>query len=246
MKRILTILICMLAAAVIIAATSLRSFASGDRIVARGINVNANRLFDIKVGVKSSKALSAGTFKLRYDVSKYEFRSLKTEAVSCEAKASDNNGIVRIVFLCENGLRLDNTPLLFSVKFKKLNEESGSVKISASDFVDENVKSFSPPSGIKCTITSPKGSYTESLVTKRSGKRTFGSGYKYASSQRKTKSSGTVSSGSVDDGEEIETFYEPYTAAKRGIAPEFIYASIAFVAAVIVIVYAYQRKKNKF
>lgn len=111
-----------------------------------------NRLFDVPVYFNTSKPLSAATFSVRYNPDKAVFRKAVSNVSESTVKCSDKNGVVKAVFICPNGVKLNKNSLLLVFRFKAVNSGNSEIKITADDCVDSDVKNFTPPKAVSCIV----------------------------------------------------------------------------------------------
>lgn len=128
------------------------AYAAGERIVTSDVKVKTDRLFEVKVGFKSSRTITAARFTLTYNKNDIEARKPVCNLSRAQVRFVDKNGSTDIIFLCADGVKCSEFPTLFSMKYKKINGNNTSVKIKASDCVDGNLKNFTPPAYAVCNV----------------------------------------------------------------------------------------------
>lgn len=158
-----------------------------DSIVTENVTAQKNRLFDVNVAVDSHKTISAATFIIKYDSSKLAWRGGKTELSDSLVKYRNKDNQVKLIFLCADGIALDKSKTLFSVKFKALDYGESKINISATDCVSNNLKNIGEFKG------------TSSCVSVKSQNGISSSGYqkgnsvgKYEQSSASTETSNAV------------------------------------------------------
>lgn len=144
MKRIISM---MLTIFVLLAVTIPVSAKSTVELKVTDATVYAGEEFELKVFISDNSKLSGAVIDLEYDASKLEYVSAEKGAIIDEdamisIKNTPNN--VRFTYLSPDSA-IDSEGILFSVKFKALENAEGesSVKItipSAGDFVSENLE----------------------------------------------------------------------------------------------------------
>ena len=148
-----------------------------DSIVTENVTAQKNRLFDVNVAVDSHKIISAATFIIKYDSSKLAWRGGKTELSNSLVKYRNKDNQVKLIFLCADGIALDKSKTLFSVKFKALDYGESKINISATDCVSNNLKNIEEFKG------------TSSCVSVKSQNGNSGSGYQRGNSVEKQEKS---------------------------------------------------------
>ena len=148
-----------------------------DSIVTENVTAQKNRLFDVNVAVDSDKIISAATFIIKYDSSKLAWREGKTELSNSLVKYRNKDNQVKLIFLCADGIALDKSKTLFSVKFKALDYGESKISISASDCVSNNLKNIEEFKG------------TSSCVSVKSQNGISSSGYQKGNSVEKQEKS---------------------------------------------------------
>ena len=148
-----------------------------DSIVTENVTAQKNRLFDVNVAVDSHKIISAATFIIKYDSSKLAWRGGKTELSNSLVKYRNKDNQVKLIFLCADGIALDKSKTLFSVKFKALDYGESKISISASDCVSNNLKNIEEFKG------------TSSCVSVKSQNGISSSGYQRGNSVEKQEKS---------------------------------------------------------
>lgn len=158
-----------------------------DSIVTENVTAYKNRLFDVSVAVDSHKTISAATFIIKYDSNKLAWRGGKTELSNSLIKYRNESNQVKLIFLCPNGVTLDKSKTLFSVKFKALDYGESKISISATDCVNNNLKNIEEfNSTSSCvSVKSPSGN-------SRSGYQKGNSAEKYEKSSVSTETSNAV------------------------------------------------------
>lgn len=165
MKRIIAFF-----AVLFLLVTPFSAYASYTKMSTDNINADNNRIFDVPVYMNSSKILTAATFTVKYNPSAVAFRKAGTTIPNAKVNYVDNNGTVKAVFLCSNGVKINKKSLIVSVKFKTLQAGRSDIVVSASDTVDLNAKNFTAPSSVKSTVT--VGGKTERIkYNRRTAKR---------------------------------------------------------------------------
>ncbi len=124
-----------------------------DSIVTENVTAQKNRLFDVNVAVDSHKIISAATFIIRYDSSKLAWRGGKTELSNSLVKYRNKDNQVKLIFLCADGIALDKSKTLFSVKFKALDYGESKINISATDCVSNNLKNIEEFKGTSSCVS---------------------------------------------------------------------------------------------
>ena len=229
--------------------------ASDDAIVTNDVEARSNRIFDVQVMMKSPKILSAASFELSYNVEKLSFREVKANAPVSKVRAYDDAGKTKVVFLCENGLKLGNAPLLFTVRYKLISDENAEIKIAASDCVDVKAKNFSLPTSATCKVTSIGGSVSGSSRSGTSGRSFSGSAKSKGKSLDGSKSKSIAeddnldSDDSGDDEYSGDGDYEKITTPSKDGNNAFLMIIFAImilvVAALILILNIFKLKYGK-
>ena len=124
-----------------------------DSIVTENVTAQKNRLFDVNVAVDSDKIISAATFIIKYDSSKLAWREGKTELSNSLVKYRNKDNQVKLIFLCADGIALDKSKTLFTVKFKALDYGESKISISASDCVSNNLKNIEEFKGTSSCVS---------------------------------------------------------------------------------------------
>ena len=148
-----------------------------DSIVTENVTAQKNRLFDVNVAVDSHKIISAATFIIKYDSSKLAWRGGKTELSNSLVKYRNKDNQVKLIFLCADGIALDKSKTLFTIKFKALDYGESKISISASDCVSNNLKNIEEFKG------------TSSCVSVKSQNGISSSGYQRGNSVEKQEKS---------------------------------------------------------
>lgn len=128
--------------------------AAGERIATSNVKVKNGRLFEVKIGVKSSRIITAARFTLTYNKNDIDVRQPVCNLSRAQVRFNDKNGSTEIIFLCSDGVKCSDFPTLFSMKYKKISDNNTSVKIKAYDCVDNNLKNFTPPASAVCKVYS--------------------------------------------------------------------------------------------
>lgn len=158
------------------------------------IEVAKGRLFTVDIAVKSDKTLTAASFKLSYDPNEIEVRSSECQIAGGRAKSADDKGETTAIFLYQNGIKLSDSPLLLTIKYKKTGDSDTSIKVTPYDFVDENVKNFTPPKAKTVKIkAATKASRGSSYYQSRSGRKKTVSKSSRAKSAVSSKEAATAS-----------------------------------------------------
>lgn len=140
-------------AAVILSLLSfISAFASDTVMYTEKLSAPLNRLFDVPIYIKSEKTLSAASFNIKYDSKKTAFRNALCDIENSKVKFKDENGFVKVIFLCESGVNLKKKSKLLYLRFKSIDTSSTAVTIAADDFVDSGAKTFTPPGQVVCKI----------------------------------------------------------------------------------------------
>lgn len=124
-----------------------------DSIVTENVTAQKNRLFDVNVAVDSHKIISAATFIIKYDSSKLAWRGGKTELSNSLVKYRNKDNQVKLIFLCADGIALDKSKTLFTVKFKALDYGESKISISAADCVSNNLKNIEEFKGTSSCVS---------------------------------------------------------------------------------------------
>ena len=124
-----------------------------DSIVTENVTAQKNRLFDVNVAVDSHKIISAATFIIKYDSSKLAWRGGKTELSNSLVKYRNKDNQVKLIFLCADGIALDKSKTLFTIKFKALDYGESKISISASDCVSNNLKNIEEFKGTSSCVS---------------------------------------------------------------------------------------------
>lgn len=132
--------------------SSISAYAAGECISSSDVKVKTDRLFEVKIGFKSKRTITAARFTLRYNASDIVARKPVCNLSRAKVKFVDKNGTTDIIFLCSSGVKCSEFPTLFTMKYKKLTDNNTKVTISASDCVDNNLKNFTPPKSAVCNI----------------------------------------------------------------------------------------------
>ena len=144
--------------------------AAGERIATSNVKVKTDRLFEVKIGIKSSRTITAARFTLTYNKNDIEARAPVCNLSRAQIKFVDKNGSTDIIFLCSDGVKCSDFPTLFSMKYKKISGNNTSVKIKASDCVDGNLKNFTPPASAVCNVYGDGKTASNGKSAKGSGK----------------------------------------------------------------------------
>lgn len=226
--------------------------ASDGAIVTNDVEARSNRIFDVQVMMKSPKILSAASFELSYNVDKLSFREVKANAPVSKVRAYDDAGKTKVVFLCENGLKLGNAPLLFTVRYKLISDENAEIKLTASDCVDVKVKNFSSPTSATCKVTSIGGSVSGSSRSGTSGRSFSGSAKSKVKSLEGSKSKSIAKDdnpNSDDSDDSGDDDYEKITTPSKDGNNAFLMIIFAImilvVAALILILNIFKLKYGK-
>lgn len=225
--------ILLLVLTMLITAQSFSAYASGSKIVTHDVDSNVDRLFSVEVGMSSSSVITAATFSFRYEKSVVEFREAKVNSSHCEVKAHDTKGRLKLIFLCESGLRLENAPLMFTLRFKLNKKVDTPIEISAFDCVNDKVKSFESPSPVVCKVN-----YTSSERS-ASGRKTrsiFGKSYKYKSTASKQNADNHSEEYIYEEDEEPTETYDVAPSVQRedsSLATMFFGIAIIIAAGLI-------------
>ncbi|MBQ7504247.1 MAG: hypothetical protein IJT79_02895 [Ruminococcus sp.] len=126
--------------------------AAGERITTSNVKVKTDRLFEVKIGFKSNRTITAARFTLTYNKNDIEAREPVCDLSRAQVRYVDKNGSTEIIFLCSDGVKCVDFPTLFSMKYKKISGSNTSVKITARDCVDGNLKNFTPPASALCNV----------------------------------------------------------------------------------------------
>ena len=124
-----------------------------DSIVTENVTAYKNRLFDVNVAVDSDKIISAATFIIKYDSSKLAWRGGKTELSDSLVKYRNKDNQIKLIFLCADGIALDKSKTLFTVKFKALDYGESKINISATDCVSNNLKNIEEFKGTSSCVS---------------------------------------------------------------------------------------------
>lgn len=133
---------------------SFSAYAAGERIVTSDVKVKTDRLFEVKIGFNSSRTITAARFTLTYSKNDIVARKPVCNLSSAQVRFNDKNGSTDIIFLCANGVRCGDFPVLFSMKYKKISGNNTTVKVKAYDCVDSKLKNFTPPASAVCKVYS--------------------------------------------------------------------------------------------
>lgn len=128
--------------------------AAGERIATSNVKVKNGRLFEVKIGVKSSRIITAARFSLTYNKNDVEVRKPVCNLSRAQVRYIDKNGSTDIIFLCSSGVKCSDFSTLFSMKYKKISDNNTTVKIKARDCVDNKLKNFTPPASAVCKVYS--------------------------------------------------------------------------------------------
>ena len=126
--------------------------AAGERITTSDVKVKSGSLFEVKIGFKSSRTITAARFKLSYNPDEISARQPVCNLSRAKVRFVDNNGITDIIFLCSGGVKCSEFPTLFTMKYKRLSNKNTTVKISAYDCVDNHLSNFKPPQSAVCKV----------------------------------------------------------------------------------------------
>ncbi len=149
LRKLVTVFVCL----IILTHLSYPAQAHNAVLYSKNLSVKSGRLFDVDINIKSKKILTASSFDLTYNTSAVAFRNVSSSVSNAQVKASDKNGTVKVIFLIPNGVKINKKSALLSVRFKALKSGTSYIKISPSDFVDDDAENFTPPSSIKYRIT---------------------------------------------------------------------------------------------
>ena len=148
-----TIKIISVFACVLTLISSITAYAADDKIITSGVAVKTNRLFEVKIGINSNRTITAARFTLTYNKNDVSVRKAVCNLSTAKVKFNDKNGSTDIIFLCSSGVKCSDFPTLFSMTYKKINDNNTKITIKASDCVDNNIKNFTPPKSAVCNIT---------------------------------------------------------------------------------------------
>ncbi len=195
MNRLIKNLVSSIVFAVLICSVSVFAVTSNESIKTENLTVKTDRLFEVKVGFDSSRTITAARFKLKYNKNNIAIRQTVCNIGSAKVRFNDTEGLTDVIFLCSNGVNCSEYPTLFSVKYKKLNDNDTKISIHALDCVDNNVKNFTPPKSAVCKIKGVAGSSLSSSA--KSGKKGSSKGGSFS-----TKSS---NSNNTNDNDVLDT-----------------------------------------
>ena len=238
-----------IALSVIMLMSGIIANASDGAIVTNDVEARSNRIFDVQVMMKSPKILSAASFELSYNVDKLSFREVKANAPVSKVRAYDDAGKTKVVFLCENGLKLGNAPLLFTVRYKLISDENAEIKITASDCVDVKAKNFSTPTSATCKVTTIGGSVSGSSRSGTSGRSFSGSAKSKVKSLDGSKTKSIAEDDNPDSDDSSDDDYEKITTPSKDGNNAFLMIIFAImilvVAALILILNIFKLKYGK-
>lgn len=124
-----------------------------DNVLVEDINANKNRIFDVNVSIDSHKTVSAATFIVKFDSGKIAWRGGKTELSQSLIRYSDKGDKVKLIFLCADGIALDKSKNLFTLKFKALDYGKSKIEISTADCVSNKLKNIDDFKSSSCYVT---------------------------------------------------------------------------------------------
>lgn len=192
------------------------------------VSIANNRLFDIEVMMKDSCALTASTISIYYDNSSIAYRDVKTTIDGAKVRAKDNGKTVKVIFLCPYGVKLDNSPVLFSAKFKSLKSGESKIKLKAEDCVDVDVKNIKAPKPKKITVNiSESNSSNHSVrahISRKSSEKTSDKKDKSKSKTSNSKKEDTKTSKvSVPEGKSTNPFIIAIAALSAALTAALIF-----------------------
>ena len=143
--------------------------AAENRIITKDCKAKSGHYVEVEVCLRAGSDLGAGSFTLSYDPAHAEIKSIRSVISDAKVRSSDNGGSTDVVILCESPVNLKNAPLLFKVRYKKLDDADFKITVSAADCVDG---SGEPISGISSAVCSVRSAESGSSGAKSSSKTT--------------------------------------------------------------------------
>lgn len=112
-----------------------------------------NRIFTLTIKAVGNEKLSAATFDFTYNSDFIQFRQAKSQDENTKIKTSENGGKLKLIFLNEKGVDLQENPELFTIDFKAENIlVAQEIAFKVTDCVNSNVESVSA-TGNKATVS---------------------------------------------------------------------------------------------
>ena len=210
-------------------------------MTAGSVKIKNNRLFDVNIRVKGDERLSAATFVLEYDISRFAFREAYTEREDATVTALDKSGEVRVIFLSPFGTKLSAKGSLFSVKFKSLSEGSGKIKITASDCVNSSAESIESFSGTSCAVE------VEKTAEKGYAGRGKGNGSGGNAYYGKSKKSSSITSSSTKNDPEDYGVISADSGNRADLMPLYVAISliVTLVVSALAVIIISRREKTR-
>lgn len=211
MRRFIVSIAFVAAALIVLFAAS--ASAAEESITTKNLTVKTDRLFEVNVGFKSSRTITAARFTLKYNKNDIAIRQAVCNLSQAKVRYNDSNGKTDVIFVYSSGVRCSEFSTLFSVKYKKMNDNNTDISITASDCVDKNLKSFTPPKSAVCKVKGVAGSSSSASSAGKSKKGSSASGKSAYSGKSKSSSasdndkletSGKSSSSVADDSEDVK------------------------------------------
>lgn len=247
MKRVTGVI-----SALLICLISFSAYAADTNMYTDSISSDNNRLFDVPIYIKSSKILTAAAFTLKYDTSKIAFRNVSATVSGATVKYAENNGKLKLIFLCANGVKVNKKSLIARVKFKTVAAEGSIISITASDFVNYKAVNFTPPASVNSEITvngkSPSTSSVKPRDSLTSSKTTVNG--KTSSVSGRAATGETVANGDDSenpDDEDKGLISEINAMAKSGKTPWIFIICMAVLSAgaAAFLMYLIQRRNKR-
>ncbi|MCR5652508.1 MAG: hypothetical protein K6F88_01770 [Ruminococcus sp.] len=182
---------------------STAAYAASESILTSDVTVKTDRLFEVKVGLKSGRTITAIGFSLKYNPKDIAVREPVCNISTAKVRFNDKNGKTDIIFLCSDGIKCSEFPTLFTMKYKKISGNNTKITISAFDCVDSKLINFTPPKSAVCSVKADAATSSES---KRKGKSGGAAYDKDGSGDEDILETSDHGGYAENDEDEIETF----------------------------------------
>lgn len=159
-----------------------------------------NRLIEVEVIASGNQKLSAVSFEFTYDKSMFEFRGTKSGDTTSIVKSNELDNCVKTIYLCADGLDINNGKTIFTITFKAVKGGTGYIDFSVYDCIDQNLGFIDVSSCTSAKITVNTSSGNQEITDKNSLKSSGNHNDKSSASKSKsTRDDTTKAQATVDD-----------------------------------------------
>ena len=149
MTKALKIFVLLITGCLLLCSASMVCFAQGAEFYFEDTVAKQGRLFDITLYAKNGSDIAAFEAEITYDANSVAYRDYTLCGDGMQAQVNSSlNGLLKVVFLCEDGVDCSSDVPLISFSFKALSEGSSDVSADISGLINSEYESLS------CTMAS--------------------------------------------------------------------------------------------